>query len=392
MNRPLLLLSGIGPGYTGVGRVVSHLQADPRVDLRWVRHKGRSMAEAIRRGSPASAAREVVQRARASVRWRRERRLRLWLDHPRLVLIHPQTIGASWVLDLVGRRERTDVFVVDASYFCRSSYNHRAGGACLDCLGTRGGPALAAGCRRFPVDDPAVDRLVTELPALAAAGRVRFFVQNATAAHLLRRHCGAQAEVGIVGLWADEWLEPPPEVGLSPRAWDVVFHGADEPAKGSRWALRLAADCPGRRFLFPFARPRAVAAPANADFVACNWTSGLGREVARAGLVLNPSLWSAPIEGALVKSLRWGRRVAVAPAAGSYGSELPDGLVLRLPEDVAAAAVAVETALDSGGETAPAPREAWWQDLLSGRDTVARMLEPRWLPRDPDPTARGPAC
>jgi hypothetical protein len=51
-----------------------------------------------------------------------------------------------------------------------------------------------------------------------------------------------------------------------------------------------------------------------------------------------PSLWTAPIEGALVKSIAHAPATAVVSAPYAFGEELPDGLVLRLPADVGEAA------------------------------------------------------
>lgn len=76
----------------------------------------------------------------------------------------------------------------------------------------------------------------------------------------------------------------------------------------------------------------------------------MNEAVYEAALVCVPSLWSAPAEGALIKSLVVGRAVAVVQNDTALASELPDGLVLKLSPDPAAAARQLADAVskDSG--------------------------------------------
>lgn len=60
---------------------------------------------------------------------------------------------------------------------------------------------------------------------------------------------------------------------------------------------------------------------------------GLIRRSSSLGRVLVPSLWSAPVEGALIKSIAAGRAVAVADNHSAFSHELPMWAVSRLPSD-----------------------------------------------------------
>jgi hypothetical protein len=140
---------------------------------------------------------------------------------------------------------------------------------------------------------------------------------------------------------------------------DIVFHGGDVAAKGSRWALQVAAALPEATFLFPFAPPQDCPLPTNARFQPCTWERGLGAAVAAARIVLVPSLWSAPIEGALVKSMLHGRLVATAAAEGCWSEEIPDAFRLRLDPDPVQAAAALRSALAQGRTADHAQAGAW---------------------------------
>jgi hypothetical protein len=371
-DRPLLILSGIGPGHTGVGRLIAHLQATASPDDRIIfrQAKGRSPRMLLATGRWAELTGELWARWRQRSRWSRT-----WagLDaagHAGLVLVHPQSLGSDLVLVLIARRRETAVYVMDHAGFCRSSYNHRAGATCLDCVGTDGSPGRRQNCPAFPESAASADRLVAGFAPLARTGKVRFLVQNRGQGELIRRHVDADVRLAEVGLWSDDWEMAP--TGAS-SGEEVVFHGTDHPAKGSRWAIEVARSLPGRSFLFPFPLPSGVVAPPNARFRPCTWETGLGAAVRDARITVAPSLWSAPIEGALVKSLRWSRAVALRAEPWSYAADLPSGLGLSLHRDPMIAASQLDAAIRDGWRPDADAIGSWWRALRGDRPLIERL-------------------
>jgi hypothetical protein len=381
----MIVLSGVGPGYTGVGHLIAHLLRTKRPGDRifWHQEKSSPPRLLLQRRQFISLTVECGRRVWSRIRWSaNKRRLASYEGH--LVLIHPQTLGCGFTLDLMKRRTSTDLYVMDNAGFCRSSYNHREGATCTACLGTDGAPGREKACPVFPERDPAADRLVRELPELSRDGRVRFLVQNLKQAELLRRHCGSSARIACVGLWADDWDESAGGQDLpSSEVVDVVFHGNDVAAKGSRWSIELARRMPKRRFFFPFPVPDGILPPANAIFEPCNWSTGLRARVHSAAITLVPSLWSATIEGALVKSLVQARGVAVVEQPGSYAQELPPGTCLVLQHDLGAAAETLEKALASRWEPDRGFLREWFDRLKGDRPLIERLRKPIWLDREP---------
>jgi hypothetical protein len=72
----------------------------------------------------------------------------------------------------------------------------------------------------------------------------------------------------------------------------------------------------------------------NVDFIEMNWTTGLKSYILDSKLTLCPSIWSAPIEGSVVKTLNLGVALGIFDSDCSYGRELPNNSVLRLSGDV----------------------------------------------------------
>ncbi len=392
MTRPapaLAILSGVSPGPGGCGRVLVALEeaARGRADVAIAYpgpHKRGSLGKA---SSAAAFAREAAFRLRALSRHRRALARASALSAEALVFIHPQTYGFRRFLALAERRVRpTWLYVMDGSWFCIRSYNHVDGeqGPCVRCLGGDLEAAARMGCQPFPEKDPAALEYVQRLPGLVRTGKVRLLVQGAAQARLARRHFGEGAHVRDVGLWATDWDEmvtgAPAAEASAPPAHDVVLHGAPDAAKGVGFVVDLARRCPEVRFLVP-SRAEALPGdlrgrvPPNCTLRAMTWESGLREEVRSAPLVLVPSLWSAPIEGALVKSIALARSVAVVENDGAFASELPEGLCLSLPAELDRAAAALSQALAARWRPREEVRRAWVESFVARqRPLLDRLL------------------
>jgi len=345
----VIVLSGIAATTRGgTGRLLLGLLEEQRaknLDVRFVFVGNRAnVARSLLLRDPVGLGREAIRHywRRASRHWLL--RQREFVEAPRLVILHPQEIGTRWLDELITQRARggriTELFVLDASFFCIRSYNHVAGEStpCLRCLRT--GPVEAArlGCEAFPIRDRWATTFAQRLSDHARGGTVAFWTQTAGYRDLLEEFAGPGVKVGVAGLWTDDFCGLESSFpAVSPIA-DVVYHGSWHEAKGASWALKLAEAMPERTFLFPCRPPATESLPPNAVFRPLSWDTGLAEQVQASPLCLVPSLWTAPIEGALVKSIAHAPATAVVAEPHGFVGELPDGLVLRLPSDVAAAA------------------------------------------------------
>lgn len=297
---------------------------------------------------------------------------------PRVLVIHPQEMGMRWLDDLISRRGRagmvTELFVLDASFFCIRSYNHLDGeaGACLLCL--RDGPAEAERhhCRPFPIRDPWATTFVCRLRDHARSGRVAFWAQTDGYRKLIEQFAGGRVKARVAGLWTDDFNDLGVRFSDVAPVADVVYHGSWHDAKGATWALSLARAMPERTFLFPCRKPSDVAAPANAVFRAMSWDNGLAEQVQAVPLCLVPSLWTAPIEGALVKSIAHAPATAVVAEPFTFQEHLPDGLVMRLPADVNLAAAMLRQ--NESWRPDSALRDSWIKSFTAANVNILEKL------------------
>ncbi len=300
-------------------------------------------------------------------------------EKDRVLLIHPQSLGYVWTIHFIRKSTKPVwLYLMDSSFFCVRSYNHifPMGSACTLCVGGDLTHSQVNCCTTdFGNVTDALD-FITSLREFSTVGKVKFIAQNRLQADLAKKHFGKGAIVKVAGILAADWqiedgaCHPP-----SFSEYDIVFHAPPLEAKGFSWALMLANKLPGRRFLFPFEKPDwVVESVPNCTFKNIRWESGLREAVRGCPLVLVPSLWSAPVEGALIKSIRLAQKTAVIKNETAYSSEVPSGVLLRLPFDVMRAAAVIEGYFARSQENPPLSGKKFYDDFMKSNTQLVKRL------------------
>jgi len=378
----LYIFSGIRPGPSGVGNLMLSLQSeadslsDVEVHFRFGRNGGINLRGALIGLRLSKAWGEGLHRTKFFIlSYLALFSKRIMCDN-KVVLVSPPTLGIRWCKNFISRRKRTTwIYIVDAGFFCIKSVNHISGKrrACLQCLGGHWHYSEKYNCKPFPGRNKNSTEYVVFLSFLmrmAASHKVGFLVQNEKHLDLVKRHFGDNTIVKKVGLWAnfDELEHLDSKSRPDKTKYDIVFHGSLGEAKGVNYAIRLANQCPEYEFLFPYESEKlpllGVPISKNCHFVQMNWNSGLKEMVVNAKLVLCPSLWSAPIEGALVKSIAYSKMTAVVDEPTVYSSEIPGDIVLKLPNRVEDAAIMVKDHLAGDKYLSDERRERWIKEFV----------------------------
>ncbi|MBN1999836.1 hypothetical protein JW935_19930 [candidate division KSB1 bacterium] len=374
------IISGISPGPSGTGRLMAQLLTEAadmgqsRPAFHFTRF-ARQLREPFDRRQYFTVLKNFLKIYKARL-FKPFIYRRAVMDDEHVVLIHFQTIGAKTCLKFIQKRKKPVwLYLLDAGFFCLRSYNHipQENQACLRCLGGRWECAGLNHCQPSPISDAFMADFLGALKKWVKEGKVKLLVQNRKYVELAERHFGTQVTIKQLGLWTTDFNI---EFATSRENfyYDVVYHGSQHPAKGALWAVKLANLCSDLTFLFPFSReklPGGISTNNNLLFKPLTWENGLAEAVKRARCVLVPSLWSAPIEGALVKSIVTGSAVAVVDEPTAFAQELPGQLVLKLPQDVAKAAVFLTDRIKEKWFPAERVRQEWF-DLF--KQNNARLL------------------
>ncbi len=387
----MIIISGLMTGPQGVGRLLSQLQKEAKNysngQISFIfGPAGTAGGKALRKGEFLKFLAAIWKILCGKIRlWSALHNRRLYKTDEQILLIHFQTLGYKWCKRFIERRSKpTWIYLVDCGFFCIRSYNYIPGErtACLRCLGGKWRFSKEYNCRPIPFTNFQASKLLGALKGWVEEGKIKLLAQNQNQAELARKHF-ENIDVKIAGLWTIDWpeLEEVPFVkknAVVEGRYDVVFHGSSIPAKGFVWAMELAGYCPTLKFLFPCFKSDShlfgKSSPSNIDFNYMTWETGLAKEVKKAKLVLVPSLWSAPIEGALLKSIIFGRSVAVVDEPTAFASRLPDELVLRLPSDVGQAADKLIESVESGWRPEAELRREWISEFYKQNKGLLNRL------------------
>ncbi|MBD8192851.1 hypothetical protein IFR35_15605 [Pseudomonas fluorescens] len=374
------LVSGLGVSEGGVGRLMRNLVT--QAEAAGFRTVARRTPLAIRRmlsqKNYIGVVLEILRRAIGPIQFFFKLQA---IRNATVVFVHPQTVGFPEFLKLVNRN-RVYLYVMDNSFFCIRSYNlhPELESECIRCL-QGPGQALPA-CQPFPIPMEKQKNIEYLEQFAAAADKIFFLAQNASQAKLLRSRFGAQTRIQVVGLDTGELVEAtqtiPPAANSDVCSYNLVFHGAPQLAKGLRYFVELAeslsefsAFIPSSRLQCEQVLQRRISA-SNITFKACSWETGLMAAVQRCDLVVNPSLWSAPVEGALQKSIRYGGLVATVESQYGYEKEYEyNPNVIRLPRDVAAASVILRAKFPS----AVFPSRRDWSPSLTAQQEKINIFD-----------------
>lgn len=352
MNK--YLISGIGPDSNGgVGRLMRALIPEyEELGYKIIcKREKRIVDEYLNNGNYLPVLQEFFTRGLSYIQFR----LRcMTVSGAEVVFLHPQTAGFSLLFSLMKKND-VSMYVMDSSFFCIQSYNTHPERftECLRCLENIDPHSM---CLVFPGIE-SVSKRVSYLKKLQlSSGDINFLAQNRNQMELLKKHFGESIDVRVIGMNTGEVADIArfPVIRDAEEVYDVVYHGAPIKAKGVHYFIALAEKLEEYSFFMPASKDvvkkeiSRLEFPVNVHFEDITWENGLSTYIASARLVVHPSMWSAPIEGALLKSAALNRNIATVRTRYGYEAEFKGaGHHLRLPEDVATASEKIRMFLES---------------------------------------------
>jgi hypothetical protein len=322
------VISGIGPSSSGVGRLMRDLvpKAQSRGFECIMYDCNFSLRSYLRQREVFSFLKGLFLRYWQRILFAVKVRC---ISGASILFVHPQTAGINNLFRLV-EKNILYLYVMDSSFFCVQSYNtHPIRGAeCFQCVPDPN--KVDPVCSPFPLRTSLKQEVESLKKLRIIANKIIFLAQNKRQAELIKLVFG-EVEVHIVGMDTGEFsfVDHKQKLNLTSKQ-SIIYHGATHLAKGVGYFIDLAERIPEKKFIIPDSRAnveQCIGRPVeikNIQFIPCSWETGLNQLIAEATLVINPSLWSAPIEGALIKSLLNNSAVATVATRFGYEGEIVD--------------------------------------------------------------------
>lgn len=318
------LVSGLGPGEAGAARLVSHLE-DIAINNGWIviyPYKHVSLSRLYGNKSYLKLVYEIIKRMIMRVVFVIKV---LCITNSKVLLLHPQTLGYKYFIRLILKNSQIYNYVLDNSFFCIKSYNYKDGLECLQCVNDL--DSCAESCQSFPVKYRKNSNLNFLKLYKELGSKITFLAQNSFQKKLIETHFDNNCKVQVLGMYTGEVIECEYQDTSSEY---LVYHGSEHESKGICYFLELASELPEYTFVVPHARQTSYPILNNVKYEPCSWETGLSSLVKNAAIVINPSFWSAPVEGALLKSLALNRKVVVVKNEYGFINEIPDDILLKL--------------------------------------------------------------
>lgn len=355
------LISGIPPSKGGVGYVMQLLEKLAHVysfEVIYPSYSNKSLRNLF--PNPIRLGNEILSRHKSKILFKKKLKT---IQNSEVILIHPQTIGLDKFLSLIKNNKIVKWYVMDNSFFCIKSYNVLNGKECTGCLKDLNN--CDSKCKSFPTNFNKIENLEYLKTLKRYASKIIFYAQNHMQEMLLKEFYGKQIKTQIIGLKTDE-LSLDKDLKYT-KQYDIVFHGANHEAKGIYYTIELAKYLKDYTLFIPENRDNIKydgTIPSNIVFKSISWNTGLKELVLNAKLVLNPSVWSAPIEGALIKSIFYCGNVAVPITQYGFVNDIPHDCLLRLTTDIQQSAEIINSFIISG-KSLKDRSQSWLNDFLN---------------------------
>jgi len=328
---PKYLISGVAPGKGGVGGLLKSLDSrkyDFNYRSIYVRNPTVSLSQLLKNKKIVTFFSEVT----------------LWLSsllvthvkmllmrNKTIILIYPQYFNGNVLASLV-KSNNVALYVMDNSFFCIKSYNFLDGEECVKCI--FGSADIDESCTPFPKLSSKKGAIKKIQIIRSISKDVYFLAQNHQQFNLLKKSFGQSLEGAVVGMDTGEFYHQP--VRSQVQGYDIVYHGSSDDAKGIMYVLKLAENLKKYTFFLPVSKNSIKLEKEfpNVHFKECGWLSGLKESTITARLVLCPSIWSAPIESALLKSIAYNGNVGVYDNDYGFQNDIDCAYLLRLNKDI----------------------------------------------------------
>ena len=339
MNKEIIIYSGIQPGKKGTGNFVSFFINkfhEHKIKFNLINYKTPNGGFLVKIAKKLGIIK--ILRSIYFMMLRRFFPQRGIIDST-VIIFHPQSIGLKITENLI-LNNKVYIYVLDSFFFCKKSYNYIEGNnSCLKCIASPQA-SIEHNCDFLLSVESDKDYANFQQVVSSNLDSICFLTQNHNQSLLLKKKFGETLDIIKLGMLIDLDEESLHNHKNRSVEYDFVFHNTNLEAKGVLYFIELARHMPMYRFLIPFSKSdmrykkNGIDYIDNLDFISMRWETGLKEAICKCKIVINPSLWSSPVEGALLKSIKNNGCVAVVPVDCSFQKEISPDVVIHLDGNI----------------------------------------------------------
>ena len=319
-----VLVSGIGPGYGGVGKYMEYLL---------------NRFPTIQAYFPNRFHKSTVYSPIIKV-------LRLLLFRIRLRSLHGEDIVVlahnyldKRTLDKLITRNRCWFYLMDNNWFCVQSYNYnkKFKDECLRCLEIGPNESIKSQCSPQPFIRTRIKAMNFNALLKSKSELINIVCLSKSNLELAKSYFSGALSYSYCYFSTDDLKSVNLGDYNKELTYDFVFHGSDQEVKGVDYVEVLASKLTEYKFFIPTSRKIDLPNVKTEDL---RWENGLDNLVYNAKIVISPSLWSNTPEAAVLKNILWNGVCAIHQNKHGFNQEMPlntfIGLTGIVDEDIQA--------------------------------------------------------
>jgi hypothetical protein len=314
-----ILVSGIGPGYGGVGKYMEFLIN--RFSLTEVYYPTRVNNSAVLITPILKMWRLLLFRLQIRK-----------LQGQELVVLAHNYLDKKTLEKLISRN-RCWFYLMDNNWFCVQSYNYnqKFKEECVRCLEIDSSESRKSHCQPQPSIRTLSKALEFNSVLKANSELINIVCLSQTNMELAKRYFSNANSYSYSYFITDDLLKVNPSEYKKSLKFDFVFHGSDQDVKGVDYVESLASILTDSSFFIPTSRKINLPNVVTEDL---SWENGLDNLVYNAKIVLSPSIWSNTPEAAVLKNILWNGVCAVRQNKFGFNQEMPDDSYIGLTGSV----------------------------------------------------------
>ena len=245
-----------------------------------------------------------------------------------LVIFHQQSIGYDLVAKLINKSKKIQFFVLDSNFFCKKSYNEYNDNVCFAYY-EKFKPHYD--CYHHPYISENDDGYKKFTKALKInMEKIEFIVQTVGYSELVKKKFN-KSNVKLKKMYHEKLININNYIdkSLNEFNYDFFYHAHLTPPKGINYFYKLSNLMPDKKFFLPSHKNHKVVNK-NISFKKLYWGEEFIYTLNNSKIVLCPSIWTYPVESAVIKSLLMKKAVAVINSKYSFSEVIPDDCIIKL--------------------------------------------------------------
>jgi len=248
----------------------------------------------------------------------------------KLVIFHQQSIGYNLTTSLILNSNDIEFYILDSNFFCKKSYNEYNSKTCFKCFENFD---PYDDCIHQPYEANDLDYIKFINTLRDQEKKITFLVQTQGYKKILINKFPL-AKVKKLKMKHDRLIYDNIESFDSKNfSYDFFFHAHITTPKGLKYFFRLAKKMHNKKFFLP-SNKNFIGLSLNIIVKNISWGKTFVEEIKKTKIILCPSIWTYPVESALIKSMLLKKAVAIIDVKNSFSEEIPNNCVIKLTGDI----------------------------------------------------------